>query len=243
MKNKGPRFRKTKLFLLIVIAISIVPLLFPNAFHIARYYAYEGYDWTIEKIGMAPQYDNLSLGAPEGRSVDRIFDREGYALGYSEQVEQPLWVTYKLTAEEVKNKTATRTDDFREDPRILSRSASPDDYKNSGYDRGHLAPAADMSWSKTALSESFYMSNMSPQVPEFNRGIWLELEELVRTYAVKEKEIFVVTGPIFYSNMKLRSIGRNVVVVPDAFYKVIFALTPPRKMIGFILPNARGTQP
>ena len=116
-------------------------------------------------------YDNLKLGVPS-YDCTIIVDRPGYALGYSEEHEQPLWVTYKLTADEVKNKKARRTDDFRSDPAIPSSSAEPADYKGSFFDRGHLAPAADMSFSLQAMSESFYMSNMSPQRPEFNRGIW-----------------------------------------------------------------------
>lgn len=220
--------------------LALCAVLFPDSWHIIRYYAYEAGDRIAEWSGTRPQYDNLSLGAPEGRPTDRIFQRRGYAYGYAEKLEQPLWVTYKLTSAELKGKKAFRTDDFREDPRILTRSASPEDYKNSGFDRGHLAPAADMGWDREVMSESFFMSNMSPQRPEFNRGVWLDLEKLVRSFAEKEQEVFVVTGPVFEPGGKWQTIGKNRVVVPDAFYKVIFDLTPPRKMIGFIVPNRKG---
>lgn len=210
----------------------------PDFAHNVRYYFLEGMDWVLEQTGLATQYDNLELGAPQGGIVDRVFEREGYAFGYSEIHEQPLWVTYKLTADELNQKKVGRTDDFREDPRIRTRSATPEDYKGSGFDRGHLAPAADMGWNKDVMSESFYMSNMSPQKPECNRGIWVDLESQVRAFARHENEIFVVTGPVFYNKKAVRSIGiSNSVSIPHAYYKVVYDLTPPCKMIGFIIPN------
>lgn len=172
-----------------------------------------------------PQFDNLSYGVPG--AADSIVEREGYALGYIEKHEQPAWVQYIMTTEEVSRRAAKRGDDFRPDPEIPTGSATPQDYTRSGYDRGHLAPAADMSFSAKAMSESFYMSNMSPQAPQFNRGIWSKLEKQVRHFATREKRIVVVTGPILPAK-KTITIGAN---------KVIYDTTPPEKMIGFVLPN------
>ncbi len=195
---------------------------------------------TLSVFGGDAVYDNLALGIPG--KADTIIDREGYALGYIELHEQPACVIYKLSAEEVQNNVAKRSDQFRADPEIPTGSATPEDYRKSGYDRGHLAPAADMAWSKKAMSESFYMSNMSPQVPAFNRGIWAKLEAQVRAFAVAEKEIYVVTGAILPKQPTV-TIGANRVTVPTHYYKVIYDLTPPFKMIGFILPNAKSDRP
>ena len=118
-----------------------------------------------------------------------------------------------------------------------SGSAVPADYRKSGYDRGHLAPAADMGFSARTMADSFYMSNMSPQKPQFNRGVWKDLEEQVRRFALDEGEIYVVTGPILPA-VKTITIGSSRVTVPTHFYKVVYDLTPPQKMIAFILPNA-----
>ena len=181
-----------------------------------------------------PQFDNLSYGVPG--KADSIVEREGYALGYIEKHEQPAWVQYIMTSEEVSRRTAKRGDDFRPDPAVPTGSATPQDYTRSGYDRGHLAPAADMSFSAKAMSESFFMSNMSPQAPQFNRGIWSKLEKQVRHFATKEKRIVVVTGPILPAE-KTVTIGANKVTVPKYYYKVIYDTTPPEKMIGFVLPN------
>ncbi len=195
---------------------------------------------ALSLIGGEPVYDNLTLGGPG--KADKIIDREGYALGYIEFHEQPAWVIYKLTAEEVQNKVAKRSDKFRADPEIPTGSAFLSDYRKSGYDRGHLAPAADMAWSEKAMSDSFYMSNMSPQLPAFNRGIWAKLEAQVRAFAIAEKEIYVVTGPILPKEPSI-TIGENRVTVPTHYYKVIYDLTPPCKMIAFIFPNAKSDRP
>ncbi|MDD3155614.1 MAG: DNA/RNA non-specific endonuclease [Victivallaceae bacterium] len=195
---------------------------------------------ALSVFGGEAVYDNLALGVPG--KADTIIDREGYALGYIELHEQPAWVIYKLTAAEVRTKIAKRADNFKPDPEIPTGSATLADYRKSGYDRGHLALAADMAWSAKAMSDSFYLSNMSPQVPAFNRGIWAKLEAQVRVFAVAEKEIYVVTGAILPKEPTI-TIGANRVTVPTHYYKVIYDLTPPQKMIAFILPNAGSNQP
>ena len=187
-----------------------------------------------------PQYDNLSFGIPG--KADTIIDRPGYALGYSEYHEQAAWVIYIMTREEATTKEAQRTNRFRSDPQIPTGSATPGDYRRSGYDRGHLAPAADMAFSGQTMADSFFMSNMSPQKPAFNRGIWKDLEALVRYFAITERKIVVITGPIL-PKKKSVTIGTNQVTVPTHYYKVIFDLTPPQKMIGFILPNEGSNEP
>jgi len=181
------------------------------------------------------KYDNLSFGIPG--PADCIVDREGYSLGYSEYHEQPAWVIYHMTKAEATTKAASREDNFRPDPEIPTGSATLADYRGSGYDRGHLAPAADMSFSIKTMDESFYLSNMSPQLGEFNRGIWKDLEAQVRSFAISEGDIYVATGPIFPSETEPKAIGPNKVTVPKAFYKVIWDRTAPEKMIGFILPH------
>ncbi len=163
----------------------------------------------------------------------------GFILAYSERHEQAAWVAYELTAGEVTG-DVDRTDNFRSDGSILTGSASLSDYKGSGYDRGHLAPAGDMKWSRSAMSQSFFLSNMSPQLPAFNRGIWRSLESAVRGWAESRGSIYVVTGPVFASYGD--EIGSNGVDIPTHYWK---ALYDPSEglMIGFMLPHARGDRP
>ena len=144
-------------------------------------------------------------------------------------------MAYELTKKETE-KAYSRTDNFIPDPFVKTGTAGQADYSGSGFDRGHLAPAADMGWSKQAMEESFYFSNMSPQAPSFNRGIWKRLEEQVRSWAIVYDSVYVVTGPVLQEG--LPTIGANKVSVPKYYYKVILDNTgKDKKAIGFLMAN------
>ena len=173
--------------------------------------------------------------------MERLFAMPGIFYPTTKRHEQANWVAYELTKKETRGKFK-RTNKFIADSSISTGSATSQDYKKSGYDQGHLAPAADMAWSKTAMKESFYYSNMSPQLPSFNRDIWKKLEEHVRDWAVDDKAVYVVTGPVLTEG--LSTIGPNKVSVPKYYYKVILDYTLPEiKGIGFIMPNAGSKKP
>ena len=175
------------------------------------------------------------LEIPKTKSSDKIISHTGYSLLYNEKYKQANWVAYELTKQET-NKIFERSNNFISDPKVKSVNAFDKDYKGSGYDKGHLAPAADMGWSATTMTESFYYSNMSPQQQGFNRGIWKKLEELVRTWAIENQAVYVVTGPVLSKG--LSTIGYNKIAVPNYYYKVILDYKEPNiKGIGFILPN------
>ena len=186
-----------------------------------------------------------SLEIPLVLKGEKLIKHDGYSFVYSEEHEQAKWVAYVLNKKELSG-TFDRSDNFREDPSVSSGSASNLDYAKSGYDRGHLAPAADMKWSEKAMSESFYYSNMSPQLPAFNRGIWKVLEEKVRDWALENDSILIVTGPILPSKneKKLATIGPNSVAVPEYYYKAILDFKKEKsKSIAFILPNKGSKMP
>ncbi|MCR5317577.1 MAG: DNA/RNA non-specific endonuclease [Treponema sp.] len=151
----------------------------------------------------------------------------GYTLCYRESYEQSEWVAYSLTRSQLEHKVTGRTNDFRADTLISTGSAKPADYKGSGFDRGHLAPAADMAWSLKSAHDSFLMSNMSPQAPSFNRVIWKLLEEAVRNWAQQYGTIYVVTGPVLEKESnEYPSIGESEVAVPEYFYKALLVFIP-----------------
>ena len=181
-------------------------------------------------------------GAAEDHEIHTY---SGFTLCYRESYEDAEWVAYVLTKAEL-NTVTGRSDDFRPDTKISTGSATLADYKASGYDRGHLAPAADMEWSKESCSESFLMSNMTPQSPQFNRGLWKTLEEQVRNWADSFGEVYVVTGPVLEKEAsEYPSIGENKVAVPEYFYKVLMAKVDSSDdyrtalAIAFILPNQK----
>ena len=177
--------------------------------------------------------DNLALGVPG--PCDKVIDREGYALGYKAAWKTARWVTYRLTDDEVLTQVTRRSDEFAPDP-LIPNGPQLDDYRGSFYDRGHLAPAADMKWSRQAMTECFYLSNMVPQDRSNNAGIWNEIENTVRGFACAEGSVFVATGPIT-PDPPVLSVGRGRVAVPSELWKVVYDETPPCKMIGFIVPN------
>ncbi len=163
-----------------------------------------------------------------------------YSICYRESYEQAEWSAYKLTKDQLANRV-NRTDDFRPDPSISTGSADLADYKKSGYDRGHLTPAADREMSQEAVSETFYMSNMSPQFPAFNREIWQYLEHQVRVWAEKFGTVYVISGPVLEKPAgQYASIGHNKVSIPQYYYKVILAQNNDTPIaIGFILENKK----
>ena len=187
---------------------------------------------TSEEI---PQKGNGNL---EPVSKGEIIKHTYYTLSYSEENEQAYWVYYVLTPELISG-TQPRTDDFRPDPLVSTGSATLADYSGSGYDRGHMCPAADMALNKTSMSESFFLSNMSPQVAGFNRGIWSSVEDQVRNWALEYDGLDVSTGPIFKDN--LGTIGSDQVTVPGYYYKVLYS-EKKKIMIGLILPNASSSK-
>ena len=148
-----------------------------------------------------------------------------------------------LTAEQLNGPRVRRAAKFQADPAVRYRPVKPRDYTRTGYDRGHLAAAADMAYSTETMKHSFYMTNISPQLPGCNRGIWKRLETQIRKWALAEECLCVITGPLFpQEDEKAEEEGAISLPVPYAFYKVVLDMTPPKKMIAFIVPNRAGRE-
>ncbi|NND06175.1 MAG: DNA/RNA non-specific endonuclease, partial [Saprospiraceae bacterium] len=120
-------------------------------------------------------------------------------------------------------------------------SATYEDYRGSGYTRGHLVPAADRAYDPEAMEATFLMSNVSPQIGAFNGGVWRELEENVRDWARNSGELIIITGPIF--NAKPQKFGNNRVAIPSHFFKVVLDVRNPMQGAGFIIPNRLSEDP
>lgn len=175
-------------------------------------------------------------------TTGQVIHHHYYSLSYNEEHEQAEWVAYELHRDNLRGERVPRTNDFRDDPLVKTGSSTRYDFGHPDYDRGHLAPAGDMSFNTTAMSESFYMSNISPQKNTFNQGIWRELEENTRKWAKIFKRLYIVTGPVLTRPIKER-IGNSRVSVPSAYYKVLLDLDDPeKKAIGFIMPNELSEQ-
>ena len=221
-RGKTRRNRILVLLALLVVAYAVLWFVTPS---VEEYYGDGNQSGVI-----------AGLEIPLLEEGDELIVHTGFSLVYDEEHEQAKWVAYELTRDEIYG-VHERADNFRADPSIRTGSASLDDYRGSGYDRGHLIPAADLPWSQQAMSDSFYMSNMSPQAPAFNRGIWASLEAVVRNFAATEGAVHVVTGPVL-TDGPFETIGDNEVSIPNYYYKVVLDYVEPElKAIGFILPN------
>lgn len=182
--------------------------------------------------------DELLPSMPQGTE---IVHHTWYALAYDETHEQAAWTVHELTRDRLNENWAERPATFLPDPAVRTESATPRDYNASGYDRGHLVPAADMAFREEAISETFFMSNISPQLHAFNGGVWRELEENTRDWARKFKRLYVVSGPVL-TKPGLGQIGFSKVTVPAYFYKILLA-PDQRRAIAFIMPNQRSDKP
>jgi endonuclease G, mitochondrial len=173
------------------------------------------------------------------RFDDQILNYNGFTLSYNETHEQANWVFYKLTKYDlVCEVQSKRKNNFKEDYSFLTKSSSLDDYRYSGYDRGHLKPAADESCDQDQMDETFYMTNISPQHPSFNRGIWKRLEDHVRELALENDSLYIYTGGVLVGS--LDKIGVNEVSVPNNFWKVIFIYkNGVRNIICYLIPNRK----
>lgn len=175
---------------------------------------------------------------PRPQTSKEIVEHKHYILQYNEKYELADWVFYEITKDDVLDNDFERSDNFRMDNLVSTQSANKSDYKYSGYDRGHLAPARDMAFSEVAMSESFYFSNIAPQNPSFNRCFWRKVEALARDWAVINGSVCIVTGSVLNNITKF--IGENEVGIPNYYYKIILDYNEPDiNSIAFLVPNKK----
>ncbi|NES68900.1 MAG: DNA/RNA non-specific endonuclease [Okeania sp. SIO2D1] len=176
---------------------------------------------------------HLPFGTPTGTPETNDFIcREAYALSSNDETKFADWVAYRVTAAQLRCETPDQRD-WEADPAIApSETLEPNDYQGTGragYDRGHQAPLASLkclNW-----REANYLSNITPQNPELNRGPWKELEEYERSLAKKHGEIFVITGPAYEEEMgKLPGADENH-LIPSGYWKILYL--PKRKVLSY----------
>lgn len=197
---------------------------------------------SVGKEEISVQYEIPEASELEERyfipsnSTGQLVHHRYYSLSYNEEYEQAEWVAYPLTKKSIQIPNVKRTDGFSADPAVLTHTLAPDDYRNTGYTKGHLVPAGDMAFNDEAMEESFLMSNASPQLESFNKGIWNQLEMQVRDWAYKFERLYVVTGPVLTPASSVINISS--LHVPPAFYKVILDIDgKDQKGVGFIIPQ------
>lgn len=212
---------------------------------------------AIEDLSLVRIREDIkAMGLPALEEGDTLIEHSAMYMVYSEQHEQAKWVAHIVTPDVLRGSVG-RTNDFRADPKISTGSAVEADYflkyeqddgsyeyDGFGYDRGHLAPSADFRWSRKALSESYYYSNMSPQVPELNREGWADLEGIIRAYITMypTTQLYVVTGPVLTDNLLKIERSVNGLSIPERYFKILYDADHQRG-IAFLMPNAELSYP
>lgn len=168
---------------------------------------------------------------------EQVIDHIGYTTSYNSNTLNPNWVAYELTSWELQGESKGKNS-FCWDPLVKGRKSNREDYKNNlDWDKGHMAPKADMKWSIQAYEESFYLSNICPQNHQLNAGDWLKTENLARRIAEENTKIYIVCGPVF-KDRKFGTLGENNVWIPDGFFKALLVFSGTTyESIGFYMSN------
>ena len=175
--------------------------------------------------------DLYLVGMPDS-VPSQIIEYTGFTVSFNYKHGIPNYSVWELTPDRVYG-INPRNSRFRPDPKAYG---CPDlsDYRNSGYDRGHMAPAGDMKWDTKAMTDSHYLTNICPQSHDLNGGVWKSIEKLCRNWALRDSLLVIVSGPVLTDRITT-FIGEGHVSVPSRFFKVVLAPTvnPPRA-IGFV---------
>lgn len=228
---------KSKLFLFVVLLVGLGVFV-----------------WTQSEVEDQPQPQSQSVGnnvIEETKLVkltdnrkSQVINHLAYSVSYNDDWKLPNWVAYELTRMETIGEVE-RCNGFSPDPKVKGNAVVHKDYTNNPgkYDRGHMAPAADMKWSEQAMRESFYTTNICPQNANLNRGDWNDIEELVRDYAKRYGSVYVVCGPIVSDSPEYMGNYQRI-AIPDAFYKAILRKNGDSwTAIGFVCENEAGSKP
>ncbi len=195
-----------------------------------------GASWTT----MPDSVVELCTAAPLTKTPEIVLQRTSYVVSYNKQTRCPNWVAWQLTADHTDGELK-RMNNFHEDEDCPRPRATLQDYKGSGWSRGHMCPAGDNKWSREAMYDSFSLVNVCPQDSKHNSGVWNSIEMDCRQWARKYGEVFIVCGPV-WTKGKHQTIGPNKVQVPEAFFKVVLRLKPKPAGFGFITRNNEGTK-
>lgn len=194
----------------------------------------------IEEPATSDSIFEICKPAPLTNASEIIIKKKAYIVSYNPDTKVPNWVAWHLTDLHTDGPVG-RSNAFFADYAVPSPRASIEDYKGSGWSRGHMCPAGDNKWDSVAMAESFSLINVCPQNASLNSGLWNSIEIDCRNWAKRFQDIYIVCGPVFY-RQDHEVIGANEVYVPEAFFKVVLCLNGTPKGMGFVVKNTAGTK-
>lgn len=178
--------------------------------------------------------------APLSSVSEQIIKKKAYIVSYNKDTKIPNWVAWHLTSDH-SDGPIERSNAFYEDGEVPIPRATNEDYRGSGWSRGHMCPAGDNKWDVEAMNQSFSLINVCPQDASLNSGLWNSIEIDCRNWAKRFQDIYIICGPVFYKQ-EHEQIGNNKVYVPEAFFKVVLCLNGEPKGMGFVVKNNAGTK-
>lgn len=200
---------------------------------------------NIEKTNydICPAEEGMEIPLTAQGMPEQVLSKSNYTVSFNTKNNIPNWVAWSITPDEL-IEWESRSNNFQPDPELPFHSAvTTEDYTGSGYDRGHMCPAADNRYHWRAMDESFYMTNICPQNHNLNAGVWSTLEQQCRKWAEEGTTVYVACGPIIDYKKKAKHIGeKHKVRVPDGFFKVVLygmEGNNPRAY-GFVFENKSG---
>lgn len=198
---------------------------------------------SCQRVGTSRRYRDIHvskvrLELPSIYTSEQVIEHLGFTTSYNSATLNPDWVAYELTYEELQGNNKGKSS-FCWDPDVKGRKSRREDYTNDqGWDKGHMAPKADMKWSIQAYEESFYLSNICPQNHELNAGPWLKTENLARRMAMQYCRIYIICGPV-YNERRYGTLGDNAVWIPDGFFKAFLVpYNNSYESLAFYMPNS-----
>lgn len=247
MKRKRYQKRQQKYPISTVVAVAVITLLSVALSRVGGNASADSQQPSAQERALTPT-DSLLVVREVGEQTVwnsepcLLLHRAGYEAGYNAAHRIPRWVAWCLTAEHTTGTFSRKGIAFQEDTDVPEPRATDWDYYRSGYDRGHLCPSADNRWSEEAQRQSFLFTNICPQTHGLNAGDWNEMEQQCRSWARQYGTLYIVSGPILYKG-RHKTIGKNKVTVPEAFFKVVLRLTPEPRAIAFVYKNKGGNRP
>jgi endonuclease G len=198
----------------------------------------ENYD-SLNKNNLSNSAFIICKPAPLSLVPEQLIEKSSYIVSYNRDTKIPNWVAWHLTANHTDGPFKRMSNFYEED--VENPRATLEDYRGSGWSRGHMCPAGDNKWSRQAMYDSFSLVNVCPQHSKLNSGLWNSIEMDCRKWARKYNEVYIVCGPVLMKG-KHETIGTNEVVVPEAFFKVVLCLTDKPKALGYIVKNTEGNK-
>lgn len=223
-KQKNTPYIVIALLIVAVIIVAFIPLESDSGLN-RREAESEVSSADLEKVVLPANVNNS------------VINYEGFTVGFNPEMHQPNYVVWTLDPSETDGDFSRNDVQFLPDDRVPG-CATLADYRGSGFDRGHMAPAADMKWSERSMADCHLLTNMCPQDKRLNSGAWATVEKNARNWAKRFGPLVIVAGPVL-SDRLTRSIGTTPVPVPERFFKVILApeANPPMG-IAFLMPNS-----